>query len=313
VTTLALLIPAYNAATYLPRLLASAQRQTRPFDEIWVYDDCSTDDTAAVAEAWGARVVRGAHNVGCSAGKNAVARRAGTRWVHFHDADDELRPDFVEKAQAWMERPVDVVLFAYEERDDSTGQVLGVRQFSHDQLVRDPRFFAITEQINPFCGLYRLDACLRAGGYNEDPRVLYNEDVAFHIRLAFAGLRFAADPAVTVVNYRRAGSMSAANAHRCLLAQMAVLEDTLALPGGASYRAAIGAKLWHLAGLFAAEGDWRHADAAVTAAWRQNRLAPGSRPFQVVGRVAPRLALRLREAAIRLLRPHLRTRGTSPV
>ncbi|MFM7345025.1 MAG: glycosyltransferase, partial [Tagaea sp.] len=46
-------IPAYNAAKYLPRLLASAKAQTEPFDEICVYDDCSTDETGTVAAALG--------------------------------------------------------------------------------------------------------------------------------------------------------------------------------------------------------------------------------------------------------------------
>ena len=61
---LALLIPAWNAAAWLPRLLASAAAQTEPFDEIWVYDDASSDDTAAIAERLGARVVRGDVNAG---------------------------------------------------------------------------------------------------------------------------------------------------------------------------------------------------------------------------------------------------------
>src|SRR3954449_761219 len=93
--TLALLIPAYNAAHFLPRLLSSAQAQSVPFDEIWVYDDCSTDDTAAVAESYGAKVVRGAVNIGCSVGKNELAKRTSCNWLHFHDADDELKPGFV--------------------------------------------------------------------------------------------------------------------------------------------------------------------------------------------------------------------------
>jgi glycosyltransferase involved in cell wall biosynthesis len=63
-STIALLIPASNAARYLPRLLESAVRQCKPFDEIWVYDDCSVDNTAEVAERCGARVIRGDVNRG---------------------------------------------------------------------------------------------------------------------------------------------------------------------------------------------------------------------------------------------------------
>ena len=35
---IALCIPAYNAAIYLPRLLNSAAQQTSPFDEILVFE-----------------------------------------------------------------------------------------------------------------------------------------------------------------------------------------------------------------------------------------------------------------------------------
>src|SRR5436190_15007337 len=91
-TTLALCIPAYNASAFLPRLLKSANAQTVPFDEILVYDDCSTDNTGEVARNLGAHVIRGDHNIGCSAGKNRLLQLTRSDWVHFHDADDYLKP-----------------------------------------------------------------------------------------------------------------------------------------------------------------------------------------------------------------------------
>src|SRR3712207_6350869 len=92
--TLALCIPAYNAANYLPRLLKSAQNQIVPFDEILVYNDCSKDTTAQVAMQYGAKVVEGDINRGCSFGKNKLAQVTSCSWIHFHDADDELLPTF---------------------------------------------------------------------------------------------------------------------------------------------------------------------------------------------------------------------------
>ena len=136
--TIALLIPAYNAAPWLPRLLASAKAQTRPFDAIWVYDDCSTDDTAEVAKTNGAQVLLGTVNKGCSAGKNALAAHVDDDWLHFHDADDELLPNFVALANSWIDRGApDVVLFDYEYRDNETGELLATRRFDHlDVLAR---------------------------------------------------------------------------------------------------------------------------------------------------------------------------------
>jgi glycosyltransferase involved in cell wall biosynthesis len=132
--SLAMLIPAYNAALSLPRLFRSAKNQTVPFDEIWVYDDCSNDNTVEVARSFGVQVVRGHVNLGCSHGKNILASLTECKWVHFHDADDELLPGFVEKGRSWMMRDVhDVILFGYEERDES-GTIKSVRQFDHNGL-----------------------------------------------------------------------------------------------------------------------------------------------------------------------------------
>src|SRR4051812_2001085 len=103
--TLALCIPAYNAGAFLPRLLRSAAAQEIPFDEMLVHDDLSTDDTAAVARAYGARVIQSEVNVGCSAGKNRLLQASRCDWLHFHDADDELLPNFTLLASRWMARP----------------------------------------------------------------------------------------------------------------------------------------------------------------------------------------------------------------
>ena len=85
--TLALCIPAYNATGFLGRLLAGARTQTVPFDEIWVYDDASTDGTAELAQKLGAQVVRGEANAGCSHGKNVLADMAQYCCLHHPSKD----------------------------------------------------------------------------------------------------------------------------------------------------------------------------------------------------------------------------------
>jgi glycosyltransferase involved in cell wall biosynthesis len=306
---LALLIPAYNAAGYLPRLLRSAIAQTESFDEIWVYDDCSIDDTPEVAKRYGARVVRGEVNRGCSHSKNVLASKTDADWLHFHDADDELKSTFVARAHKWMQRAdTDVVLFAYEERDDTTGAHIANRFFDTADLARDPRCYAIRVQINPFCGLYRRTTFLRAGGYDEDQLVHFNEDVAMHIRLAFAGLSFAAEDIITIINHRRPDSMSASNRLKCLQAQYQVMRKTAMRNSAQQYATEIGQRLWDIVGGLAAQLDWETADSAAALAMKLAgpSVAPSGSLFKMLCRLSPHFALRVREWLIRGLKPDLR-------
>jgi glycosyltransferase involved in cell wall biosynthesis len=307
--TLAICVPAYNAVRFLPRLLRSVHRQTVPFDEVWVYDDCSTDETATVAASLGARVVRGQTNRGCATGRNTLAQASSCDWVHFHDADDALHPEFVERARPWMQRDdaPDVVLFGYEERYDESDVKFDERIYDAAALRADPMAYTITTQVQSICGIYKRAPFLAAGGYDDDLDVLFNEDVAMHCRIARAGISFDADPAITVINYRRANSMSSLNQYKCARAQYHVMRKAAADLNG-RYSGMIASRLWAIAGVSASSLDWQNADACVSLAVSlDGRIPPGcGLLFKALCSVNPHVAIRLREALIRALKPSLR-------
>ncbi len=85
-----ILVPAKNEAGNLPRCLASVRWAA----EIWVVDSQSTDGTAAVAEAHGARVVQFAFNGTWPKKKNWALTHLpfGHPWVFILDADEVLPP-----------------------------------------------------------------------------------------------------------------------------------------------------------------------------------------------------------------------------
>jgi glycosyltransferase involved in cell wall biosynthesis len=86
VQPLAIVIPVRNGARLLPECLAAISPQLRAGDSLVVVDDCSDDDTAAVAEGLGARVIRRASSGGPYAARNDGWRATTQPYVLFTDA-----------------------------------------------------------------------------------------------------------------------------------------------------------------------------------------------------------------------------------
>ncbi|NII81330.1 MULTISPECIES: glycosyltransferase family 2 protein [unclassified Pedobacter] len=306
--TIALCIPAYNAEKFLPRLLDSAMKQIIPFDEILVYDDCSTDSTAKIAEFYKAITVTGDKNIGCSKGKNIIANISKSDWIHFHDADDELLPNFTTLAHKWInnQQNSEVILFNYEYRDNQTADLIDIRKFDAEALKDDPIKYAISEQINPFCGLYNKEKFLAVGGYDTDQKVLYNEDCAMHIKLAIAGFKFSVESEISIINYRIKNSMSQGNQLKCFEAQYQVMKKYAAV-APKKYDVTFGYKLWEIAGLAASHQNYQLANSCVAEARKLNvKKPPGFTLFGILCILQPYLAIKLREKYIRLFKSELR-------
>ncbi|SDJ31188.1 Glycosyl transferase family 2 [Pedobacter sp. ok626] len=307
--TLALCIPAYNAESYLPRLLKSANTQQIPFDEILVYDDCSTDKTAEIAAQYGAKVISGSINKGCSFGKNTLAKHSACTWIHFHDADDDLLPNFSTKVQQWIIYHGDryeVLLLNFKYIDAASGQLLGSANYNVKALQKDPLKYAIKTKIVNF-GVYKRKDFLEAGGFDLDPNVLYNEDNALHQQLAKQGLKFDYLPEVTCINYRNHNSMSRANKLKCARANYHVLEKT-AISHGSIYPRLLSDQLYGCVATLASVKDWTYVKKALTLCKTlgQPHCSNGNKTFNFLTRIHPYLAVWLREKTIRLLKPHLR-------
>lgn len=305
--SIALCVPAFNASAVLPRLFESVRQQTVPFDEVWVYDDASTDATVAVARSHGAKVINGQVNQGCSAGKNALLAHVGTAWVHFHDSDDVLAPEFVARAKARIaDSNFDALLFNYEQVDEQTGHQMSRSQFETTDVQSDPVRYMLLHTVNNG-GVYSVGLLRRTGGFDSDPDVRFNEDRAFHLRLAEAGARFGVDPYIGSRFYFNPGSMSAANRARCLLASQEITRR-FADRHPEGYSVEISCLAWHNAAGLAACLDWRAADDCVRTALLHGLSLPheGSVFFKMMCLFNPRWALRVREYLIRGFRPRNR-------
>ena len=99
---ISIVIPAYNAASYLENCLASVLHQTYQDIEIIIIDDGSEDHTLEIANHYRDKYpdtfqVIHTDNQGVTKARFEGIRNARGEWIGFVDADDEIEPDMYER------------------------------------------------------------------------------------------------------------------------------------------------------------------------------------------------------------------------
>lgn len=95
--TVAAIIPHWNRRDLLEPLFATLHAQSRPFDEIILVDNGSTDDSATLATSLGATVIRLAQNLGFAAPVNRGIESTNADWIAILNNDVTLAPDWLEQ------------------------------------------------------------------------------------------------------------------------------------------------------------------------------------------------------------------------
>lgn len=269
--TAALLIPCKNGAPFLPRLLASAHAQTRQFDEIWLFDDGSEDNSAAVAQAKGARVLRAPRSLGPSAARNRLMQATDCDWLHFHDADDTMDARYLEEVLKLALPGTDAVICDMLWIREDTGAVDNYWTYDGDALARNPAAYLITNTVGGINGLYRRRTTIEAGGFNE--KLHFWEDLDFNLRLARRGAKTAVLNQNLVTAYRRGASHSNANLGDAWRVKLGLMGELLP-EADELLRATVAAEAETIADRLAALGCWQWVPAALNLA----RKAGGNPP-----------------------------------
>jgi len=99
--TCSIIVPIYNAASYLAQCLSSIKMQTYSDLQVVLVDDGSTDDSAAIAQSFVDHDSRFSllqqTNHGQAAARNHGLEIATGEYLVFVDADDYLDCDFIEQ------------------------------------------------------------------------------------------------------------------------------------------------------------------------------------------------------------------------
>lgn len=207
-TTVSVIVPAYNAAIYISKAIDSVLNQSYRDFEIIVVNDGSTDNTIEVLRPYNESIIYvEQENRKLPAARNAGIRVAGGKYLAFLDSDDLFLPDKLSAQVGCLEARPDLGLVASgHQYIDDTGLLL---QECHP-WIDSP---CISLESILFAGLAPVHAVLmrrdwfdRVGGFDE--QFAYCEDMDLWYRLALAGCPMAWEPAV-VCQYRvHANNMS---------------------------------------------------------------------------------------------------------
>jgi len=207
VVHVAVVIPNFNGARWLPGVLESVATQTAPPAEVLVVDDASTDGSLALlAERFpDVRVLARGANGGFARAANTGIAAVSADAVALVNTDVVLAPDWLERAAAALAaapRAAAVATKLVDLREPTllydAGDVLR-RDGACEQRGRferdGGRYDAPGEVFSACAGaaLYRRSAVLEAGGF-EERFGTYLEDVDLGLRLRMAGWRCRWEP-----------------------------------------------------------------------------------------------------------------------
>lgn len=198
-------IPCYNAECYIEASLRALLDQTRPPDELLVIDDGSSDNSVELASRFPVRVIRHEKNKGLAAARNTAFAHATHPLVGAIDAD--VLPD-----PTWLEQLLEH--FADPRVAGTGGRLLEAHHSSPadawraTQLTQDLGLesfdieYPSHKRLGGFGTIFRKEAVLSVGGYDENYRTNY-EDVDMCARLLAAGHKLVFESRAVAYHQRR--------------------------------------------------------------------------------------------------------------
>ena len=149
-----IVIPTYNEAKNIKRLLLSIQNQIYKNSETIVVDDASTDKTVFIAKKYANKVFSRMH-AERSVQRNYGASKAKGEYLFFLDADMELTPHVLEDCISLVQKN-NAKVIVIPEKTVGEGFLSSVRRFEREMYMGDPtvevaRFFEL-KAFNEFSG-----------------------------------------------------------------------------------------------------------------------------------------------------------------
>ena len=179
---LSIIIPVYNAETYLKECLDSVRSLTFKEWECILVDDGSKDSSGTICDLYSQnderfRVIHKA-NGGVSSARNVGLENAKGEWVGFIDSDDWVAPDYASVLREQID--ADAIHFGYQKENDK-----------HDFLIKTSKgigvlqreLFLLYQNYSPCAWSYffRRNIIIEKA-INFDKDLKYSEDTLFIVK-----------------------------------------------------------------------------------------------------------------------------------
>jgi teichuronic acid biosynthesis glycosyltransferase TuaG len=196
-TTVSIIVPAFNAEKYIEATILSIQNQTYQNWEALVVDDGSTDGTAGIVKNKMQQDVRIRYmyqpNGKQGKARNTAIAVATGKYLAFLDADDCWHPNKLEMQVKAMEDGLSVIVFCsgWWLKDPAQPEAYPMNT---PQGRQEPDEFYRKQlqgySIPMLSAIVKKEAVLAVGGFDEDLRVQNAEDYQLWLRLSDAGYSF---------------------------------------------------------------------------------------------------------------------------
>ncbi len=190
---ISILMPAFNAESYLKDSINSILNQSYTDFELLVCDDCSTDNTWEIIQSFQdsrLRIFQNKENQGYLKTSNFLVSHANGEYISFQDADDLALPDrFMKLKKHLIDNKLDLVgsyCGIIRNRED----VLSIIKYSgtFDEIKKD----LMHKSHPPFCGsaiLVKSSIIAQCGLYDVNFDRIGAEDYDWIYRVALEGFK----------------------------------------------------------------------------------------------------------------------------
>jgi len=201
--SISVIIPACNASAHLTRCLdALSYSLYQPFETILV-DDGSKDDTVAIAESFGIKVIRNEKRMGPAFARNLAAKQATGEILFFIDSDVCAKADTLELIRDHFDSDpeLDALMGSYDTDPYSPDFISQYRNLMHSFVHQTGAVKASTFWSG--CGAIRRTVFQDHSGFSEDYARPAIEDIELGYRLVRDGKKILLDRSLLVTHLKK--------------------------------------------------------------------------------------------------------------